>query len=236
MKALISIRSAAIGLVLVSAVLGWLAVKPLPEPTVREVSIEARQYGYTPSRVTVNRGDTLVVRLNSADVTHGFYLEGYGIDAKVRAQYPSFWLVNEGEEEPVNEIRFVVDRSGKFRYRCSFTCGSLHPFMQGEMIVRPNRLFPATAGTALGLVGGMLLVGAGKLPRRTLEKEEEEDADSPDREEEEAEASGVKADPESARETEEDADSADREEEEVEASGVKADPESARETQEDGRE
>ncbi|MHC4214546.1 MAG: 4Fe-4S binding protein [Planctomycetota bacterium] len=38
----------------------------------------------------------------------------------------------------VSKIKFVANRSGKFIFRCTQTCGNLHPFMTGEMIVRPN--------------------------------------------------------------------------------------------------
>lgn len=123
--------------------LGWTR----PEPAERSITIEAQKYGYTPSVIKVNKGDHVTIRLKAKDVTHGFFLEGYDIDAKARPEMPSFWLrrPSTGEDyQTVNEISFVAGREGKFRYRCSVTCGYMHPFMQGELIVEPNRLFPAS--------------------------------------------------------------------------------------------
>ena len=114
-----------------------------------------------------DRGDRLHVRLVAEDVTHGFYLEGYDLDAKARPQNPTFWLRHpsasgdahaEGEYQEVQEIDFVAARAGKFHYRCSITCGSMHPFMQGELIVSPNSLYSASVGLSLALAAGMLIV------------------------------------------------------------------------------
>ncbi len=118
-----------------------------PKPIERSITIEAQKYGYTPAVIRVNKGDRIALRLKAKDVTHGFFLEGYDLDAKARPEMPSFWVrrPSTGEDyRTVNEIRFVANREGKFRYRCSVTCGTMHPFMQGELIVEPNRLFPAS--------------------------------------------------------------------------------------------
>lgn len=130
-------------------------------PQERTVTITAHKYAYDPPVLRVNRGDRIHIRLVAKDVTHGFYLEGYDLDAKARPDNPTFWVrrpsTKEGFKE-VEEISFVADRAGKFHYRCSQTCGYMHPFMQGELIVSPNYLYPTSLGLSLGLGIAMLLV------------------------------------------------------------------------------
>ncbi len=130
-------------------------------PEVREFYIKARQYAYNPGRITVNQGDEVHIRLTSLDVVHGFFLEGYDIDALIEPgalmedKWPKFKMrhPSQGKEyTEVEEIVFTAERSGKFRYRCSHTCGSMHPFMQGELIVGPNKPYLAGVGATVGLV------------------------------------------------------------------------------------
>jgi plastocyanin len=132
---------------------GVVLARP-PRPTDRVITIEAEKYAYTPGVVRVNKGDRITLRLRAKDVTHGFYLEGYDLDAKARPEMPSFWArrPSTGEDyRTVEEVAFTADREGKFRYRCSVTCGYMHPFMQGELIVEPNRLFPMSVLLSCGL-------------------------------------------------------------------------------------
>ncbi len=104
----------------------WLV--PLPgsaEARTHAIALDATQYQFTPGRVHVNRGDRIVIMLTASDVVHGFYLDGYGLEARVTPGV-------------VERIEFTADNAGKFRYRCSVSCGSLHPFMIGELLVSSN--------------------------------------------------------------------------------------------------
>ena len=151
-----------LGLILpLGGLVGFLSARFGQAPAQeRSFTITARKYAYDPPVLHLNRGDRVHIRLVAKDVTHGFYLEGYDVDAKVRPENPTFWLRNPSKEEgykEVGEIDFVADRTGKFRYRCSITCGYMHPFMQGELIVSPNYLYSTAVGLSLALAVGMLL-------------------------------------------------------------------------------
>ena len=59
-------------------------------------------------------------------------------------------------EPGINQtIMFIADQRGKFRYRCSVSCGPLHPFMIGELIVEPNLGFVRAAALALVVLAGL---------------------------------------------------------------------------------
>ena len=127
----------------------------------RDFDIKARQYSFDPPRIIVNKGDEIHIRLASLDVLHGFFLEGHDINALIEPGKPGFKLRHPSKDEgyaDAEEIVFTANRAGKFRYRCSHTCGAMHPFMQGEMIVRPNYPFLAGVGGAGGLLIAMFAV------------------------------------------------------------------------------
>ncbi len=138
-------------------------------PSSKTVTIRARQYAYDPDRLEVNRGDTVHIRLVSLDVFHGCFLEGYDIDAEVQANLKTFRLrhpSNGWNWRDVEELCFVASRPGLFKYRCSHTCGTMHPFMQGELIVRPNTPLHAGLGGAVGLAAGMVFASFRALKGR----------------------------------------------------------------------
>ncbi len=132
-----------------------VAILPVPtrgEPSTRTVTIDARQFEFAPARLEVNQGDRVIITLRADDVVHGFYLDGYGLETRV---------------EPGNSqrIEFVADRAGKFRYRCSVTCGPMHPFMVGELVVGPNALFwRAVVLTLVAAAGALALFWRTPVP------------------------------------------------------------------------
>lgn len=163
MRRLVNSKHLRAGLVLVLGGLGGflLAYVRQAPPQERSFTITAQKYGYDPPVLRVNRGDRIHVRLVAKDNTHGFYLEGYDVDAKMRPDDDAIWLRRPsqgGEYKKVEEISFVASRPGKFRYRCSITCGYMHPFMQGELIVYPNYLYSTSVGLSVGMALGMLVL------------------------------------------------------------------------------
>lgn len=163
MRRLVDSKYVRVGLILVLCGLGGflLAAVHQAPPQDRTFTITAHKYAYDPPVLRVNRGDRIHVRLVAKDNTHGFYLEGYDVEAKMRPDNDTFWARQPsqgGDYKEVEEISFVASRTGKFRYRCSITCGYMHPFMQGELIVRPNYLYFTSVGLSVGMALGMLLL------------------------------------------------------------------------------
>jgi heme/copper-type cytochrome/quinol oxidase subunit 2 len=123
-----------------------VAFAPLPEnaaaqPTAHTIRVEASQFSYSPSVISVHQGDTVTIELVSRDVVHGLYVDGYGVST-------------EADPGQVRTLTFVASRPGSFRIRCNVTCGAMHPFMIGKLNVGPNLAFVRSVGLAfVGMLG-----------------------------------------------------------------------------------
>ena len=118
----------------------------------RVITILAKRFVYTPSQIEVQKGELITIRLESLDVTHGLFMDGYGINIKAR---PGL----------IGKATFVADKPGRFTFRCSETCGEFHPYMVGFMEVTPNsrfRLFVGIMCVAFVAVLGVLFKGVGE--------------------------------------------------------------------------
>jgi heme/copper-type cytochrome/quinol oxidase subunit 2 len=111
-------------------------------PDSRHLRIEADQYDFKPAVIKVNPGDRVTIELASTDVVHGLYLDGYDLEI----------TADPGQTATLS---FIADKSGTFRFRCSETCGPLHPFMIGKLKVGNNTLLWRGIGLAIlaALVG-----------------------------------------------------------------------------------
>lgn len=128
-----------------------IAFIPLPRtmaaPTDRHFRIEAGRFQYTPAAMTVNPGDHVTIDLVATDVVHGLYIDGYDLNV----------VADPGQTA---SLSFVADQAGTFRFRCSVTCGALHPFMIGKLHVGRNELL--WRGLALAVLAVVVCVW---LPR-----------------------------------------------------------------------
>ena len=122
-------------------------LKNQPAQTTKEprlINITAKRFQYTPNRITVRKGERITIRMESLDVTHGLYVDGYGINIKARPGH-------------VGMATFVADKTGRFSFRCSETCGEFHPYMIGFLEVTPNTRFNLFVW-AIGITFALILI------------------------------------------------------------------------------
>ena len=126
--------------------------EPVSGQINQEFTIWARQFNFTPAVITVQQGDYVRVNLKTADVAHGWYIDGYDINIKVSG----------GD---TTSVEFVADKAGTFKIRCSVTCGPFHPFVAGKFVVQqsPNILpwliiagVAAAAAVSVGILASQL--------------------------------------------------------------------------------
>ena len=154
-----------IGLSFALAVIIPLSINFFPAETkTHAISLEAKKYGYSPSRIIVNKGDTVILKPESWDATHGFLLDGYPLEFIMRkgATFLKYtWEDDDGNTQSdwdrVSEVEFVAAEAGKFVFRCTQTCGNLHPFMTGELIVKPNIPYYLFISLSIWLVFSLLI-------------------------------------------------------------------------------
>ncbi|HKK00891.1 MAG TPA: 4Fe-4S binding protein [Desulfuromonadales bacterium] len=139
--------------------------KTFSSPQTRVIHLTAQRYAYTPGRIFVNQGDTVIIKPSSKDVTHGFYLDGYPVEFIFKKGNYAFqkyaWKDDDGKThvdwDKVSQIKFVASKAGRFDFRCTQVCGNLHPFMTGELIVAPNDLYHSMIGLSFWLVISLII-------------------------------------------------------------------------------
>lgn len=89
----------------------------------KEIKLEAFQFGFSPDKITVKKGERVKISATSQDVPHGFYIKEYNINA----------IIKRGE---VKRIEFLADKAGSFDIMCSVYCGTGHPDMKAKLIVQ----------------------------------------------------------------------------------------------------
>jgi heme/copper-type cytochrome/quinol oxidase subunit 2 len=112
-------------------------------PIERTFHIEASRFKFSPAVLSVNPGDRVTIELSATDVVHGLSIDGYSLETT-------------SDPGQTRRLTFVADRSGSFRFRCTVTCGNMHPFMIGKLQVGRNMLLLRAAGLAvLAVVAGV---------------------------------------------------------------------------------
>ncbi|MCX7930591.1 MAG: cytochrome c oxidase subunit II [Chlorobi bacterium] len=101
---------------------GQAPLKMSDQPLRYEVHTVARMWMFDPPEITVPRGAEVDLYLSSADVVHGFYVEGTNVNL----------MAVPGA---VTYQRVKFNREGTYRILCHEYCGTAHHLMAGSIVV-----------------------------------------------------------------------------------------------------
>lgn len=104
---------------------------PLPVPgsdvnemiVEKEFSVDAAPFSFSPSTISVDRGDTVTINVKNVNGTHNLKIDEFNASTRV---------LNAGETQT---ITFVADKTGTFQYYCSVGNHRAQG-MAGTLIVR----------------------------------------------------------------------------------------------------
>jgi hypothetical protein len=150
--ALWCVLAAAFALLPVS--LAWLLT---PSPQTRNIRIEAFRYGFSPSRIKVNRGDRLRLTFSTRDTGQSFFLQDYDLHVVITpgSQVVEVHRLSRPEDAPVRStiVELTAGRPGwrgslvsKSQFRNHTYNGPMHGTERGDLIVSPNYLLAGGLG------------------------------------------------------------------------------------------
>ena len=75
--------------------------------------------------IEVSKGDQVVLKLRSSDVTHGFSLKAFGV-----------YIADGIKPGKTVYVSFKADKAGAFLFTCNVFCGDIHQHMKGTLLVK----------------------------------------------------------------------------------------------------
>jgi cytochrome c oxidase subunit II len=88
------------------------------------IRVVAERFTFSPSRIRVEQGAIVEIRLRSEDTNHGFRVPGKNINVVIPKR-------GRGEVT----VLFDTSKPGRYAFECSKPCGAGHSMMRGEIIV-----------------------------------------------------------------------------------------------------
>lgn len=102
----------------VAALLAGCAARPAP----RIVELKARRFEFSPPELRLTKGEPVLLRVTSADVTHGLFQKELGIDADIAPGRTT-------------EVTFTPTKAGRYTAICDHFCGTGHGNMRLQLVV-----------------------------------------------------------------------------------------------------
>jgi cytochrome c oxidase subunit 2 len=84
--------------------------------TPKRIEITASKYSFSPSEITLKKGEPVVLVLSTEDVTHGLKVKELNIKVDIKKGHPE-------------EIPLTPTQVGHFEGKCSHFCGKGHGSM-----------------------------------------------------------------------------------------------------------
>jgi cytochrome c oxidase subunit 2 len=91
-------------------------------PAPHVITMTAKKYEFSPSTITVAKGERVRIEATALDKTHGIEIKEFNVKVKL-------------EKGKMTVVEFTPDRTGEFEFKCSEFCGLGHGHMKGKLIV-----------------------------------------------------------------------------------------------------
>ena len=86
------------------------------------IEISAKKFEFTPSQITLKKGEPVILRLHSSDRVHGFMSKPLKIDTDI-------------PNDAAEDIALTPDSAGDFTVICDHYCGTGHGGMKMKITV-----------------------------------------------------------------------------------------------------
>jgi cytochrome c oxidase subunit 2 len=96
---------------------------PAPAGEPRKITVTAKKYEFTPSKIELKVGEPVEITFEAQDTTHGFSCKELGIDKVVFKK-----------DKPAT-VKLTPERPGTYQFKCAKFCGFGHGKMKGEIVV-----------------------------------------------------------------------------------------------------
>jgi cytochrome c oxidase subunit 2 len=115
-----SLGAAACGVALVTLAPTASIARANDNPKVIEIT--AKKFEFTPSEITLKKGEPVILRLTSTDRVHGFMAKPLRIDTDIPA-------------DKTTDVAVTPDTAGDFTVICDHYCGTGHGSMKMKVTV-----------------------------------------------------------------------------------------------------
>jgi len=118
----IALLGGALGMTLAAITAKTNLARAAVNPNTKVIEITAKKFEFTPSEITLKKGEPVILRLTSADRVHGFMSKPLKIDTDI-------------PPDKTTDVAVTPDSAGGFTVICDHYCGTGHGNMKMKVTV-----------------------------------------------------------------------------------------------------